>query len=191
MPMGLTNAPAIFQTAMNQILKTHILAGYCLVYLDDIISKSETLENHATHVDDILACLHKHNLFCQLPKCHWAKPSLKYLGHTVSGEGVLPDPAKVSTLTRWVPPLDLIEKLADSNTPPKEATVYRNQIAMECRRFLRLMNYFNIFIPRFRDIAVLLHEQTKKEAPPWSEPCTDSWNRLKLLLSNVTCGGQL
>ena len=53
MPMGLNNAPAIFQTAMNQILKTHILAGYCLVYLDDIIIKAETLEDHATHVDDI------------------------------------------------------------------------------------------------------------------------------------------
>ena len=41
-PMGFTNAPAIFQTAMNQILKTHILAGYCLMYLDDIIIKSNS-----------------------------------------------------------------------------------------------------------------------------------------------------
>ena len=97
MPMVLTNAPAIFQTAMNEILKTRILAGYCLVYLDAIIMKAETLEDYATHVYDILAYLHKHNLFCQLPRCHWAKQSLRYLGHIVSGEGVLPDPAKVST----------------------------------------------------------------------------------------------
>ena len=186
MPMGLTNAPAVFQTAMNQILKSHILAGYCLVYLDDIIIKSPSLEEHAIHVDAILNSLHKHNLFCQLPKCHWAKQSLKYLGHIVSGEGVLPDPAKVATLTQWVPPLDLIEKLADSNTSPKEATVYKNQIATECRRFLGFMNYFNRFIPRFSDIAVVLHEQTKKEAPPWSAPCTECWNMLKLLLSNAT-----
>ena len=84
--------------------------------------------------------MHKNNLFCQLPKCHRAKQSLKYLGHIVSDEGVLPDPAKVATLTQWVLPLDLIEKIADSNTPPKEATVYRNQNATECRRFLGFMN---------------------------------------------------
>ena len=38
----MTNAPAIFQTAMNQILKEDVLAEYCLVYLDDMIIKSET-----------------------------------------------------------------------------------------------------------------------------------------------------
>ena len=186
MPMGLTNAPAIFQTAMNQILKEHILAGYCLVYLDDIIIKSTTIEEHASHVDAILACLHKHNLFCQLPKCHWAKQTLKYLGHVVSGEGVLPDPAKVSTLTQWTPPLDLIDTLVDNNSSSKEITVYKNQIATECRRFLGFMNYFSRFIPRFSDIAVVLHEQTKKEAPPWSEACTSAWNMLKTLLSRAT-----
>ena len=186
MPMGLTNAPAIFQTAMNQILKDHIIAGYCLVYLDDIIIKSNSIEEHAIHVDAILSCLHKHNLFCQLPKCHWAKQSLKYLGHLVSGLGVLPDPKKVSTLTQWNPPLELIEKIADNNTTPKQVTVYRNQVATECRRFLGFMNYFSRFIPRFSDIAVVLHEQTKKEAPPWSAACTTSWNSLKLLLSNAT-----
>ena len=48
------------------------------------------------------------------------------------------------------------------------------------------MNYFSRFIPRFSDIAVILHEQTKKEAPPWSALLTDSWNMLKKLLSNAT-----
>ena len=37
MPMDLCNAPAMFQQAMNIILRTHIDAGYCLVYLDDVI----------------------------------------------------------------------------------------------------------------------------------------------------------
>ena len=80
----------------------------------------------------------------------------------------LPDPKKVSTLTQWNPPIELIEKIADNNTTPKQVTVYRNQVATECRRFLGFMNYFSRFIPRFSYIALVLHEQTKKEAPPWS-----------------------
>ena len=40
MPMGLASAPAVFQQAMNSILKEHIRNGYCLVYLDDIIIMS-------------------------------------------------------------------------------------------------------------------------------------------------------
>ena len=69
-------------------------------------------------------------------------------------------------MTQWTPPLDFIENLLDTNTNSKEATVYRNQIATECTQFLGFMNYFSRFVPRFSDIAVVLHEQTKKEAPP-------------------------
>ena len=46
------------------------------------------------------------------------------------------------------------------------------------------MNYLNKFIPRFSDIAVGM--RLKIKVPPWSEPCTDSWNRLKLVSSNAT-----
>jgi hypothetical protein len=98
MPMGLCNAPAIFQRAMNVILSSHIAAGYCLVYLDDIIIKSKTVGLHAEHVDAVLTSLNKHNLFCQLPKCFWARKELKYLGHLVNGEGVKPNPEKVASL---------------------------------------------------------------------------------------------
>ena len=77
-------------------------------------------------------------------------------------------------------------KLASKNTPQAEANVYRNQINTECRCFLRFMIYFSRFIPTFSDTALILHEQTKKEAPPWSEPCTDALVMLKKLLSNAT-----
>ena len=84
MPMGLKTAPAIFQRAMNTILHTHIKAGRCLVYLDDIIIKSKSLQDHAQHLDLVLNSLSEHSLFCQLPKCTWAQKELKYLGHIYS-----------------------------------------------------------------------------------------------------------
>ena len=65
MPMGLTNAPAVFQRAMNTILQEHIRKGYCLVYLDDIIVLSKSAEEHALHLDAVLQSLKEHNLFYQ------------------------------------------------------------------------------------------------------------------------------
>ena len=51
MPLGLCNAPATFQRVMNEILKEHIQKGYCLVYIDDIIIFSPSLESHSVQLD--------------------------------------------------------------------------------------------------------------------------------------------
>jgi hypothetical protein len=57
MPMGLCNSPAVFQRAMNHFLCTHIKAGYCYVYLDDILIMSFSVEEHATHLNAVLTAL--------------------------------------------------------------------------------------------------------------------------------------
>ena len=82
-----------------------IQRGYCLVYIDDIIIFSSDLKSHSVQLDSVLSTLKKHNLFCQLPKCVWAQNQIKYLGHIVSGLGVLPDSDKTSVLDKWdIPP---------------------------------------------------------------------------------------
>ena len=164
MPMGLSNAPAIFQQAMNQILREHIVAGYCMVYLDDIIIMSKNNHEHAKQVDAVLTSLHEHNLFCQLPKCFWAKKELKYLGHLVSGTGVKPDPAKVATLDQWAPPMKHIETLTQHDVSAATLACAKKQIVHECRRFLGFMNYFHRFIPQFAAVAEKMYEQTQNDA---------------------------
>ena len=47
------------------------------------------------------------------------------------------------------------------------------------------MNYFNRFIPRYSDVAAPLTDQTRDEAPRWTQRCTDAWNRMKTLLADV------
>ena len=49
MPMGLTNAPAIFQKFINDILWP-FLDPFCTVFLDDILIYSDTLEEYRIHV---------------------------------------------------------------------------------------------------------------------------------------------
>lgn len=186
MPMGLRNAPAVFQRAMNTILREHILAGYCLVYLDDVIILSKSVEEHARHLDKVLTSLAMHNLFCNCAKCVWAKAELKYLGHLISGSGVKPDPAKVAAVANWEPPHLQIAELADVDASPAVRAAARKQIVHECRRYLGFMNYFNRFIPRYSALAAGLHDQTKDDAPAWSDDCTRAWRALRTCLSEAT-----
>jgi hypothetical protein len=186
MPMGLCNAPAIFQKAMNEILREHIEGGYCLVYLDDIIILSKTPEEHAEHLDKVLSSLHAHNLFCQLPKCQWVKSELKYLGHIVSGTTIKPDPEKIKILDGWQPPLEFVRVLSDDTSSSAQLRTSRQHLVHECRRYLGFMNYFSRFLPRYSSVAACLHDQVKDDAPPWSDEHTRAWHELAAMLRRVT-----
>ena len=97
MPFGLTNAPATFQCIMNQILQA-FLRKFVLVFLDDILIFSATMEDHKHHLQQVLAELRKHKLFLKESKCSFAQSSLEYLGHIISVEGVSTDPNKISAM---------------------------------------------------------------------------------------------
>jgi hypothetical protein len=63
---GLTNSPATFQTMMNEIFQDLIAEGVVVVYLDDILVFTETVEEHWQVTCQVLELLSKHKLFLKL-----------------------------------------------------------------------------------------------------------------------------
>ncbi|KAJ8511859.1 hypothetical protein OPV22_002293 [Ensete ventricosum] len=67
MPFGLTNAPATFCTLMNQLFKEY-LDKFVVVYLDDIVVYSQTLDEHVGHLRTIFKVLRENTLFVKREK---------------------------------------------------------------------------------------------------------------------------
>ena len=97
MPFGLTNAPGTFQRLMNKIMKP-VLYESALVYLDDIIVFSKTLEDHIKHLETVFKILAEAGLKLKLKKCDFFKTEINYLGHIVTRDGVMPTVRKSKLL---------------------------------------------------------------------------------------------
>jgi transposase InsO family protein len=166
MPFGLCNAPATFSTLMNKVFAPH-LDDFVLVYLDDILVYSKTLEEHVEHLRKVLAILQKQQLFAKLKKCEFAKPSIDYLGHIISKDGIRTDPAKVAAVLEW----------------PVPTSVH------DVRSFLGLCSYYRRFVPKFAEVAAALTDLTRADVrdvkAAWGPKQQAAFEELKRLLTST------
>ncbi|XP_061373314.1 uncharacterized protein LOC133315664, partial [Gastrolobium bilobum] len=79
MPFGLKNAGATYQRMMNEVFKD-LIGDSIEVYIDDMISKSQTPEQHLTHLQGVFNRLRKYNMRLNPSKCAFGVPAGKFLG---------------------------------------------------------------------------------------------------------------
>ena len=157
MPFGLTNAPSTFQRLMSMVL-VGLSWVTCLVYLDDIIIFSRTVEEHLQRLTEVLQRLKEAGLKIKPSKCHLLCKSVRYLGYVVSEKGIAADADKIKCVENWPTPTDH-ESL---------------------RQFLGFASYYRKFIRNFADTAAPLHALTEKSKPwHWTELCDKAFVALK------------
>jgi len=132
-PFGIANLPAHFSQLMNSILGD---LPFVVFYIDDIVIISDTPEEHAHHVAQVLERLNENNLVLNIEKCVFAVTEAKILGYIVSHNRIAADPEKIA----------LIRALQR----PKNAT--------ELRGFVSQVNYLRQHIPSFGVLAAPLYE---------------------------------
>ena len=158
MPFGLTNAPSTFMRLMNEVLK-NFLGKFVIVYLDDILIFSKTLDEHLLHIRRVLERLKEEKMFINLKKCSFVKKELVHLGFVVSPKGLKMDPKKVRAILEW--------------PTPRSAT--------EVRSFHGLVSFYKNFIKNFSGICAPLTETIRGDRKEfkWTTIAARSFELLK------------
>ena len=97
MSFRLTNAPAVFMDLMNRIFRP-FLDQFVVVFIDDILIYSPSIEEHIRHLRVALQLLKEHKLYAKFSKCEFWLSQIRFLGHVVSKEGIVVDPEKIRAI---------------------------------------------------------------------------------------------
>lgn len=142
MPFGLKNAPARFQRYINEIFSDLIKEGNIVVYMDDFLVATETVEQHLEVLRQVYKILVENLLQLRLDKCKFLYQKIEFLGYTITAEGVRPNDSGIAAVK-------------DFPTP---------RCARDVQSFLGLCSYFRKFIRNFSLIAGPLYDLVRKNA---------------------------
>jgi len=140
MPFGLTNAPAAFQRWINRTLQSYIDIC-CIVYLDDVLIYSDSLEQHQKDVAAIIRAIRKQGMKLKPSKCKFHPRETEYIAFIINNEGVKVDPIKTAAIWDWKPPTN----------------------KKGIQEFMGCCNFYRRFIEGFSRTAKPLYDRTKKE----------------------------
>ena len=111
-----------------------------LLYLDNILIYSDTMEQHCEHVCEVLHHLCKNHLYAHGNKCNFYTNSMEYLSYMLSPTGLSMADYKVKTIQEW-PELCKVKDI---------------------QAFLRFANFYQRFIFNYSNIMILLTRLTRK-----------------------------
>jgi hypothetical protein len=161
-PYGFKNSLAAFIRALDMVLGDSI-GGYVVTYVDDLVVHSATFEDHLMHLDTVLQKFATAGFTINANKCSFCKPQIKFLGHVISSEALLPDEDRVKAILSYPPP--------------------RNQ--KQLRRFLGICNFHHQFIPNNAHfVSPLLILLKKGQKWKWNDDLQKAFEELRGRFAN-------
>ena len=161
MPMGASNAPALFQRLMSHIFKTY-QHRFLQIYLDDLVIYSSSFEEHLHHLELVFKRLREVGLTLKSSKCNFARNEIKFLGHVVTRNGIKPNPDKI--------------QIVENFPTPKNKT--------DVKSFLGLCNYYRRFVKGFASLASPIVRLTRNKVKfEWDTHCQKAFTEIKKALT--------
>ncbi|KAK4698583.1 hypothetical protein P7C70_g7691, partial [Phenoliferia sp. Uapishka_3] len=169
MPMGFKNSPATFQRGMDQHFHEAIREGWFTVYVDDLLLKAKTWEDHMRNLEVTLRTLELNGWTMNPAKCYFAFSEVRQLGHQVSGLLLGIDENKIAAVR-------------DLKIPTSRK---------ELHSWIGFTGYFRKFIMDFAKIAKPLTNLLKQETVwNWTDECTKAHDEIKRRLLTAPLLGQ-
>ena len=143
---------------MNEIFAD--MEDVIVVYINDLLifTKSDNQEEHDRIVLEALRQLEKHDLFVKPEKCSFRVKEVKFLGMTISAEGIKMNDDKVQAILEWPTP---------------------KTVRGVCS-FLGLANFYRRFIKDYAQVAHPLNDLTKKDQSfEWKDSQQTAFDTLK------------
>ncbi len=157
MPFGLNASSSTFQRTMEIALRG-LQWDVCLIYIDDVVVHSSTLEEHVQRLDIVLERIHNAGLKLNAEKCTMLQPEISMLGFVVNEDGVRPDPNNTAKVEQWTPPRNV----------------------KEVRRAVAFGSYYRRFIKDYARMVKPLVELTKKgKRFVWDQHCQQAFVDVK------------
>ncbi|XP_048134005.1 uncharacterized protein LOC125314825 [Rhodamnia argentea] len=157
MPFGLKNVGAMYQRAMVALFRD-MMHNEIEVYVDDMIAKSRSGEDHVAILRKLFERLRKYRLRLAPAKCVFGARSGKLLGFMVGSRGIEIDPSKVKAICELRPP----------------------SYVKEVRSLLGRLNYVARFISQLSDLARPFFKLLKKNAKiVWDIECQTAFLKIQ------------
>ena len=102
MSFGLKNAPAIFQSVVEEVLTP--VNKVCKNYIDDVVVYSACWDDHLVDLANVIRCLGEAGFTVKSKKCVFGRKYLQYLGHKIGGGVVAVPELRIKAMSEFLLP---------------------------------------------------------------------------------------
>ena len=148
MPFGAKGACCTCARLLDIVLRG-LSPHVALSYFDDVILHGNSVDELLSKLETVLDRLKEAGLTLNLSKCQWFQPSVTFLGHVVSKDGLRADPVKLEKVRQWPTPRSVKELMS----------------------FLGLATYFRRYLRNFSALAGPLFRLTNKDLKQFDWTC--------------------